>query len=67
VVLERTVRELKGTACNGFDDEPAPKQEIASTRSFGHALRTLNELQEAVTGFAGQATEKLRRQHSHAA
>ena len=66
VVLERTVRELQGTACIGFDDHPAPKQEIACTRSFGHAVMQLRELQEAVTEFASRASEKLRKQAGHA-
>jgi len=67
VVLERTVRELQGTPCIGLDHAPAPRQEIACTRSFGHAVQTLNELQEAVTDFASRASEKLRRQDSHTA
>ena len=67
VVLERTVRELNGTACIGFDDEPAAKQEIACTRSFGHAVLELRELQEAVTEFASRAAEKLRKQEGHTA
>jgi len=66
VVLERTVRELQGTPCIDFDDQPAPKQEIACTRSFGHAVTELSDLQEAVTEFASRAAEKLRKQTSHA-
>lgn len=65
VVLERTVRELQGTACIGFDDQPAAKQEIACTRSFGQPVTLLHDLQEAVTEFASRASEKLRKQASH--
>jgi DNA polymerase V len=65
VALERTVRELQGTACIGFDDQPAPKQEIACTRSFGQPVTLLVDLQEAVTEFASRASEKLRKQGSH--
>ncbi|KAI9549167.1 putative protein UmuC-like [Daphnia sinensis] len=36
VVLEKTVRELNGTPCIEFEDEPPAKQQIACTRSFGH-------------------------------
>ena len=64
VVLERTVRELQGTSCIGFDDQPAPKQEIACTRSFGQPVTLLVDLQEAVTEFASRASEKLRKQGS---
>jgi DNA polymerase V len=67
VVLERTVRELQGTSCIGFEDQPEPKQEIACTRSFGHAVTELHDLQEAVTEFASRAARKLRQQGSHAA
>lgn len=40
------------------------KQEIATTRSFGHAVTELNDLREAVTDFATRAAQKLRRQGS---
>ena len=64
VVLERTVRELQGTQCIGLDDAPAPKKEIACTRSFGHAVTELSDLRQAVTEFASRAAEKARKQHS---
>jgi DNA polymerase V len=66
VVLEKTVRELQGTACLGFDESPADKQQIAFTRSFGHSVTKWQDLQEAVTEFACRASEKLRNQNSHA-
>lgn len=66
VVLERTVRELQGTACIGFEDSPSTKQEIACTRSFGRPVTELEPLIEAVSEFASRAAVKLRRQHSHA-
>jgi len=64
VTLERTVRELQGTACMQFDDAPPPRKEIATTRSFGHAVTDLQSLVEAVSEFASRASEKLRRQNS---
>jgi len=64
VVLERTVRELHGTACVDLDDVPAPKKEIACTRSFGHAVTDISALTEAVSEFSSRAAEKLRKQHS---
>lgn len=65
VVLERTVRELQGTPCIDFEDAPGPRQQIASTRSFGSPVRDLEPLIQAVTEFATRAAEKLRRQGSH--
>jgi len=64
VVLERTVRELQGTSCIDLDHAPAPKQEIACTRSFGHPVTALVDLNEAVTEFASRAAQKLRKQGS---
>jgi len=66
VVLERTVRELQGTPCIDLDNAPAAKKEIACTRSFGHAVTELSDLNEAVTHFASRAAEKLRKQGSTA-
>ena len=66
VVLERTVRELQGTPCIAFENAPAPRQQIASTRSFGEPVRELQPLIHAVSEFATRAAEKLRRQQSRA-
>lgn len=66
VVLERTVRELQGTSCIDLDDAPAVKKEIACTRSFGHPVTELSDLNEAVSCFASRAAEKLRKQGSTA-
>jgi DNA polymerase V len=66
VVLERTVRELQGTSCTQIEDIAPDKKEIACTRSFGHPVTELSDLREAVSEFASRASEKLRRQRSHA-
>ena len=66
VVLERTVRELQGTPCIGLEDAPEPKKQIACTRSFGRSVEAFEPLAEAVSEFASQAAEKLRKQSSHA-
>ena len=62
VVLERTVRELQGEPCIHLDDAPAPKQQIACTRSFGHPVTELIPLIEAISEFTSRAAEKLRKQ-----
>ena len=64
VMLERTVRELQGTPCIDLDHAPTPKQQIACTRSFGHPVTELVDLNEAVTEFASRAAQKLRKQGS---
>ena len=67
VVLERTVRELQGVPCVGFEDHPQPKKQIACTRSFGRSVEEIGPLIEAVSEFASRAAEKLRAQGGVAA
>ena len=66
VVMEKTVRELRGVACLDLET-PVDKQQIACTRSFGSAVTQLPDLQEALTAFTQRAATKLRLQHSQAA
>lgn len=62
VVLERTVRELQSEPCISMEEAPAPKQQIACTRSFGHPITEIAPLIEAISEFTGRAAAKLRRQ-----
>ncbi|QIE91117.1 MULTISPECIES: translesion error-prone DNA polymerase V subunit UmuC [Pseudomonas] len=65
VNVERTARELLGTACFPFQDAgPERKQMIISSRSFGNKVHALEDLQEAVAGFVSTAAGKLRSQGS---
>ena len=66
VVLEKTVRELQGVPCIELDDEPAPKQQIMCSRSFGEAVTRGRDLAEALTEFASRAAVKLRSQRGAA-
>lgn len=67
VVLERTVRELRGVACLDVMDIAPARQQIISSRSFGRCVTGLQELEEAVSVYMSRAAEKLRRQGSVAA
>ncbi|MBS7660543.1 translesion error-prone DNA polymerase V subunit UmuC [Pseudomonas lalucatii] len=62
VVVEKTIRELRGEACYGLDDGPEPKQMIACSRSFSERVTELPALREAVASYASRAAEKLRGQ-----
>jgi DNA polymerase V len=64
VVLERTVRELRGEPCFGMDDAPDANQQIMCSRSFGEPVMSLASLTESVNGFASRVAEKLRHQRS---
>lgn len=62
VVLERTVRELRGVPCLDLEDIAPPKQQIMASRSFGSPAFDLEQLSQAVASHATRAAEKLRAQ-----
>ena len=62
VNIERIALELKGQACLGFDETPADKQNIVSSRSFGQNVTDFNLMREAVSSYTATAAEKLRKQ-----
>jgi len=64
VVLERTVRELRGVSCLKLEDAIPDKQQIMSSRSFSALLYDLADLEEAVASYIAKAAEKLRAQDS---
>lgn len=65
VVLERTVRELRGEPCLEFDEFPPGKQEIISSRSFGKRVSDYPSVREGVCHWAARAAEKLRAGHQY--
>jgi DNA polymerase V len=66
VVGERMLWELRGLSCLAIENEPAPKQSITCSRSFGKKIVDLEELAEALSTFAAMACIKLRQQGSFA-
>ena len=64
VVIEKTARELAGTACLELDEPDQPKQEICCSRMFGKRLKELPPIKEAVATYMMRASEKLRAQNS---
>jgi DNA polymerase V len=64
VVVERTVRELNGTACISIDALPA-KQQIICSRSFGERITQLQDMRQAVCQYAERASEKLRQERQY--
>lgn len=65
VVLERTVRELRGEPCLEMDECVPTKQQIICSRSFGHRITEYREMQEAICAYAERAAEKLRAERQH--
>ena len=60
IVLERTVRELRGERCLGIEDDISSKKQIVVSRSFGERVSNLETLKPIVSNFAVRAAEKLR-------
>lgn len=60
VVLERTVRELRGTSCLELEEVTPARQQIISSRSFGEYVTDLHDLETAVATYIARAAEKLR-------
>lgn len=66
IVLAKTARELAGESCIEWEDEPADKQQIMCSRSFGKPVLALVDLQQALSVFVSRAAQKLRAQASYA-
>jgi DNA polymerase V len=56
----RTAMELRGIPCITLEKAAPPKKSICTSRSFGQAVETLADLQEATATYTAQAAYKLR-------
>jgi len=65
VVLERTVRELRGESCLGFEEFVPDKQEIMCSRSFGERISDYESMRQAISSYAARAAEKMRAEHQY--
>jgi DNA polymerase V len=60
IVLERTVRELKGEQCLTVENYREPKKQIIVSRSFRERTGDFDQLKPLISNFAVRAGEKLR-------
>lgn len=65
VVLERTVRELRGEPCLEMEEFAPAKQEIVCSRSFGERVVEYEQMHQAICSHAARAAEKLRGEHQY--
>ncbi|MMZ45388.1 DNA polymerase IV [compost metagenome] len=63
IVLERTVRELRGEPCLELEEFTPAKQQIVCSRSFGDRVTEYDMMREAICSHAVRAAEKLRGEH----
>ena len=64
VVGHQTQLELQGVACLPLEPNVKPRKGIMRSRTFGRAIESLNELEEAVATYTARAAEQLRSQGS---
>lgn len=64
IVMEKTIRELRGECCIELDDVAPAKKQIISSRSFEKSVAEIEDLQDALTHFISIAAKKLREQNS---
>jgi DNA polymerase V len=62
VVTVRMAMELRGVACLDLERTSPDRKSIMASRSFGRAVSSLPEMEEAVASYTARAAEKLRRQ-----
>ncbi|RPD98071.1 translesion error-prone DNA polymerase V subunit UmuC [Candidatus Pantoea deserta] len=62
VVLERTVRELRGESCLALEEVASAKQQIVCSRSFSTRITDYQQVRQAVCQYAERAAEKLRQE-----
>ncbi len=65
VVLERTVRELRGEPCLAFEEVIPHRQNILCSRSFGDRITDYQDMREAIASYAARAAEKLRSERQY--
>lgn len=61
VVLERTVRELRGEPCLELEEFAPVKQEIVCSRSFGERISDYEQVRQAICAYAARGAKATRR------
>ncbi|MFQ3175404.1 MAG: DNA polymerase V [Psychromonas sp.] len=64
VEVLRTIKELNGQVCKGWDETRVDKQQIFSTRSIGQRIIEITTLQQALAKHTAIAAVKARQQGS---
>jgi replication fork clamp-binding protein CrfC len=64
IIMERTIRDLRGESCIALIELAPPKHEIHSSRSFSRPVTQIEELSEALSVYTVRAVNKLRQQES---
>ncbi len=60
IVGMKSAQELRGISCISLEDVEPGKRSLMFTRSFGHPVTKLEEMEEAVSFYTARCAEKLR-------
>ncbi len=66
VVLGRTQKELQGWQCLSIEQCPQPKKNVCCSRSFGQPVRSLDQIEEAISNHVFRGVQKIRKEKSTA-
>lgn len=61
IVLEKTVRELRGESVMPLELVPPQQKQIVHSRAFGRPIELITEMQQALHSYAAKALEKARK------
>lgn len=64
VVVERTVRELRGEDCHTVNPVTIAHKSIMNSRTFGHTITSRQSIEDAVVTFAEHCARQLRKEGS---
>jgi DNA polymerase V len=64
VVSQRTLNELRGIPCIEWEDVPANRKNICTSRSFGNLVTSKNVLKQAIAAHTAACAMKLRKEGS---
>ena len=59
VCMQRSIMELQGVSCMPIEAQPAPRQQIVASRSFGSPITALEDLNEAMAKYVQDAVQRL--------
>lgn len=65
VLLDRTVRELRGEPCLELEEFATVKQEIVCSQSFEERVTEYEQMRQAICSYAARGAKKLRGEHQY--
>lgn len=64
VVMEKTIQELQGISCIDLEADSVAKQQIISSRSYGHHIYDIEDIKASVRQYVARAVKRMREDSS---